>query len=141
MRYRELGRTGLLVSEIGMGCEGFAEDISMTGTLFDEAERLGINYFDLAAGDGKAFTLWGEALADVRKGRGHGFPRQLQNVHADTYTQERSQGYLYPHDFPNHWVKQQYLPDDIKNAKYYEYGPNKLEQAAKAYWDLIKGGT
>ena len=81
------------------------------------------------------------ALADVRKGRGHGFPRQLQNVHADTYTQERSQGYLYPHDFPNHWVKQQYLPDDIKNAKYYEYGPNKLEQAAKAYWDLIKGGT
>ena len=81
------------------------------------------------------------ALADVRKGRGHGFPRQLQNVHADTYTQERSQGYLYPHDFPNHWVKQQYLPDDIRNAKYYEYGPNKLEQAAKAYWDLIKGGT
>ena len=81
------------------------------------------------------------AMADVRKGRGHGFPRQLQNVHADTYTQERSQGYLYPHDFPNHWVKQQYLPDDIKNAKYYEYGPNKLEQAAKAYWDLIKGGT
>ena len=81
------------------------------------------------------------ALADVRKGRGHGFPRQLQNVHADTYTQERSQGYLYPHDFPNHWVKQQYLPDDIKNVKYYEYGPNKLEQAAKAYWDLIKGGT
>ena len=80
------------------------------------------------------------ALADVRKGRGHGFPRQLQNVHADTYTQEREQGYLYPHDFPNHWVRQQYLPDDIKNAKYYEYGPNKLEQAAKAYWDMVKGG-
>ena len=80
------------------------------------------------------------ALADVRKGRGHGFPRQLQNVHADTYTQEREQGYLYPHDYPGHWVRQQYLPDDIKNAKYYEYGPNKLEQAAKAYWDQIKGG-
>ena len=80
------------------------------------------------------------ALADVRKGKGHGFPRQLQNVHADTYTQERDQGYLYPHDFPNHWVRQQYLPDDIKNARYYEYGPNKLEQAARAYWDQIKGG-
>ena len=80
------------------------------------------------------------ALADVRKGKGHGFPRQLQNVHADTYTQEREQGYLYPHDFPNHWVRQQYLPDDLKGTKYYEYGPNKLEQAAKAYWDLVKRG-
>ena len=78
------------------------------------------------------------ALADVKKGKGLGFPRQLQNVHADTYTQERAQGYLYPHDFPNHWVKQQYLPDDLAGKKYYEYGPNKLEQAAKLYWDAIK---
>ena len=80
------------------------------------------------------------ALDDVRKGKGHGFPRQLQNVHADTYTQERAQGYLYPHNYPNHWVRQQYLPDDIRNAKYYEYGLNKLEQTAKAYWDQIKRG-
>ena len=79
-----------------------------------------------------------EALADVKRGKGLGFPRQLQNVHADTYTQERDQGYKYPHNYPNHWVKQQYLPDDIANAKYYEYGPNKLEQAAKQYWDIIK---
>ena len=78
------------------------------------------------------------AMADVKKGKGLGFPRQLQNVHADTYTQERDQGYLYPHDFPNHWVKQQYLPDDLVGKKYYEYGPNKLEQAAKLYWDAIK---
>ena len=78
------------------------------------------------------------ALADVKKGRGLGFPRQLQNIHADTYTQERDQGYLYPHDFPNHWVKQQYLPDDLVGKTYYEYGPNKLEQAAKQYWDAIK---
>ncbi len=80
-----------------------------------------------------------EALADVRRGKGRGFPRHLQNVHADTYTMEREQGYQYPHDFPNHWVKQQYLPDDIKDQKYYEYGPNKLEQSAKQYWDAIKG--
>ena len=78
------------------------------------------------------------ALDDVRKGRGHGFPRQLQNMHADTYTQEREQGYLYPHDYPNHYVRQQYLPDDLAGARYYEYGPNKLEQAAKVYWDQIK---
>ena len=78
------------------------------------------------------------AISDVQKGLGRGFPRQLQNVHADTYTQERDQGYLYPHDFPNHWVAQQYLPDDLVGKKYYEYGPNKLEQAAQQYWASIK---
>ena len=78
------------------------------------------------------------ALADVRKGKGGDFPRHLQNVHADSYTMEREQGYLYPHDFPGHWVKQQYLPDNLVGTTYYEYGPNKLEQAARAYWDAIK---
>ena len=78
------------------------------------------------------------ALQDVRDGKGRGFPRQLQNVHADTYTMEREQGYLYPHNYPNHWVDQQYLPDDLAGKVYYEYGPNKLEQAAKQYWDAIK---
>ncbi len=78
------------------------------------------------------------ALADVRSGKGRGFPRQLQNLHADTYTQEQEQGYLYPHDFPNHWVKQQYLPDDLVGTTYYEYGLNKLEQTAKQYWEGIK---
>ena len=43
------------------------------------------------------------------------------------------------HDFENHWTYQQYLPDKIKNKKYYEYGPNKNEQAFKAYWDKVKG--
>ena len=47
-------------------------------------------------------------------------------------------GYKYAHMFPDHWVKQQYLPDKIKNDVYYEYGDNKTEQAAKAYWDKIK---
>ena len=78
------------------------------------------------------------AMADVRKGRGHGFPRHLQNMHADTHTMEREHGYQYPHDYPDHWVRQQYLPDDLVGTTYYEYGPNKLEQAAKHYWDLIK---
>ena len=78
------------------------------------------------------------ALEDVRKGRGGDFPRHLQNVHADTYTMEREQGYLYPHNYPNHWVKQQYLPDDLVGTRYYEYGANKLEQAAKQYWDSVK---
>ena len=78
------------------------------------------------------------ALADVRSGKGLGFPRHLQNMHADSYTMEREQGYKYPHDYPGHWVNQQYLPDDLAGKRYYEYGPNKLEQAAKQYWDAIK---
>ena len=79
------------------------------------------------------------AMADVRQGKGGDFPRHLQNVHADTYTMEREQGYLYPHNYPNHWVQQQYLPDGLVGTRYYDYGSNKLEQAAKQYWDLIKG--
>ena len=79
------------------------------------------------------------ALADVRKGKVGDFPRHLQNMHADSYTMEREQGYKYPHNFPGHWVQQQYLPDDLVGTRYYEYGPNKVEQAAKQYWDAIKG--
>ena len=80
------------------------------------------------------------AMADVRAGRTGDYPRHLQNVHADGAGFEREQGYLYPHLYPGHWVAQQYLPDAIKDHVYYEYGPNKNEQAAKAYWDRIKGG-
>ena len=79
------------------------------------------------------------AIADVKAGKSGPIPRELQNVHADGTGFEREQGYLYPHNFPNRWVAQQYLPDSLKDAHYYEYGDNKTEQAAKKYWDLIKG--
>ena len=79
------------------------------------------------------------AWADVRAGRTGDVPRQLQNVHADTTGFDNRQNYKYPHSYPGHWVDQQYLPDALKNARYYEYGDNKTEQAAKRYWDEIKG--
>ena len=79
------------------------------------------------------------ALAEVRKGKTGDFPRHLQNVHADSYTMEREQGYLSPHDYPNHWVRQQYLPDVLVGTHYYEYAEIKLEQSAKQYWDKVKG--
>ena len=81
----------------------------------------------------------GKAWADVKAGRTGDVPRELQNVHADSTGMEREQGYLYPHNFPRHWVQQQYLPDALKGVHYYEYGDNKTEQAAKRYWDEIKG--
>lgn len=79
------------------------------------------------------------AQADVRAGKTGDYPRHLQNVHADSAGMEREQGYLYPHDFPRHWVRQQYLPDLLADRCYYHYGDNKNEQAARRYWDEIKG--
>ena len=79
------------------------------------------------------------AWADVKAGRTGDVPRELQNVHADSTGMEREQGYRYPHSYPGHWVRQQYLPDPLKDVKYYHYGDNKTEQAARAYWEKIKG--
>jgi putative ATPase len=79
------------------------------------------------------------AIADVRAGKVGPIPRELQNVHADSTEHKREQNYKYPHNYPSHYIKQQYLPDGLANAKYYEYGDNKTEQAAKNYWDQIKG--
>ena len=79
------------------------------------------------------------AMADLEHGRSGPVPRHLQNKHFDGEDAlVKGQHYLYPHDFPGHWVRQQYLPDALAGRRYYEYGPNKTEQAAKAYWDKIK---
>ncbi|MEG2176689.1 MAG: replication-associated recombination protein A [Oscillibacter sp.] len=79
------------------------------------------------------------AMADLKNGKTGDIPRQLQNVHADTTGFDNQQHYRYPHDYPNHWVAQQYLPDALKNTRYYDWGENKTEQAAKRYWEDIKG--
>ena len=80
-----------------------------------------------------------EAMEDVRKGRTGDVPRHLQNVHADSAGSAPAPKYKYPHVFPNRWVEQQYLPDAVKDVQYYHYGENKTEQAARAYWEKIKG--
>lgn len=80
-----------------------------------------------------------KALDAIEKGKGTTIPIHLQDAH---YEGSKFLGhgldYLYPHAYPNHYVKQQYLPDDIKNEIYYEYQENKIEQIAKKYWDEIK---
>lgn len=78
------------------------------------------------------------AWQDVKAGHTGSVPRELQNVHADSTGQERDQNYKYPHDYPGHWVQQQYLPDELVGRTYYVYGENKNEQAARAYWEKIK---
>ena len=79
------------------------------------------------------------AMQDVERGIGGDIPRHLQNKHFDGEDAEiKGQHYLYPHSYPMHYVNQQYLPDNIKNKRYYEFGDNKNEQSFKEYWDKIK---
>ena len=77
-----------------------------------------------------AYNAVNSAMADVEAGLGTLVPPHLQSP--------LFKGYKYPHEYPNHYVRQQYLPDDIKNKKYYVPGENKNESAAKAYSDMIK---
>ena len=78
-----------------------------------------------------------KAQADIRAGLGRDMPSRLKNNHFFGEGEKKGE-YLYPHDFPDHWVRQQYLPDDIRDKIYYEYGENKAEAAARAYWEKIK---
>lgn len=79
------------------------------------------------------------AMADLKNGNYGTVPRNLQNMHYDGEDNEnKGQFYIYPHDYPNHWTHQQYLPDAIKNRVYYQFGDNKNEQSFKQYWEKIK---
>lgn len=87
-----------------------------------------------------AYDAINAAIADVQAGRTGPIPRQLQNKHYDGEDAlVKGQNYKYAHDYDHHWVEQQYLPDAIKDVKYYTFGDNKNEQAARAYWAKIKG--
>lgn len=128
----------------------YPQVIPIVKACVDAANMLGLPEARIPLGDAavlmatapksnSAHIALDEAMADVRTGKTGDYPRHLQNKHADSAGMEREQGYLYPHDFPNHYVKQKYLPDRLKGVHYYVYGENKTEQAAKRYWDEIKG--
>ena len=81
-----------------------------------------------------------EALADLRRGKSGEIPANLRDSHYGGAAKlGHGLGYQYAHDYPNHYVKQQYLPDVLKDRVYYRYGENKTEQAARRYWEEIKG--
>lgn len=87
-----------------------------------------------------AYMAIAAAMEDIENGEVGDFPRHLQNEHCDGADAKiKGQHYLYPHDYPNHWVQQQYLPDALKNKVYYQYGENKHEKGAQEYWKKIKG--
>lgn len=129
----------------------YPQAIPIVKACVDSAMQLGLPEARIPLGDAivllatspksnSAYLAMNEALADVQNGATGDFPRHLQNVHCDGADAEiRGQHYLYPHDYPNHYVKQQYLPDNLKDKVYYRFGDNKLERAAKEYRDKIKG--
>ncbi len=84
-----------------------------------------------------AYMAIAAATEDIQKGLGQDMPSRLKNNH---YFGEgdKKDAYLYPHDFPNHWVEQQYLPDDLKHRQYYRFGDNKTERAALEYRNLVR---
>ena len=83
-----------------------------------------------------------QAMRDVQAGKAGPIPRQLQNKHFDGEDQaKKGQFYVYPHDFPHHYVKQQYLPDNLEGTVYYTPGQNKNETASAEYWKKIKNET
>ncbi|MBR2781802.1 MAG: replication-associated recombination protein A [Oscillospiraceae bacterium] len=124
--------------------------ITITKACVDSALQLGLPEARIPLGDAAVLLATSPksnsgicaidaALEDIRKGKSGEIPRQLQNMHYDGSGFEREQGYLYPHSYPNHYVQQQYLPDELTGAKYYEFGENKVEQASRQYWEKIKG--
>jgi len=78
-----------------------------------------------------AYAAMNEAIEDIHKGLGGEIPEHLRSP--------LFKGYKYPHEYPGNYVKQDYLPADVRHKKYYRFGDNKTEQAAKAYWEKIKG--
>lgn len=93
----------------------------------------------LAPKSNSAHNAYAAAVQDIKTGNVGPVPRQLQNKHFDGEdAKQKGQHYLYPHEYPQHWVKQQYLPDILSDAQYYTYGDSKTEQAFKAYWESVK---
>lgn len=144
-----LSRRLLVIAAEDIGL-AYPQAIPIVKACVDSAMQLGLPEARIPLGDAvillatspksnSGYNAINEALADVKNGAVGDFPRHLQNKHCDGEDAEvRGQNYLYPHDFPNHYVKQQYLPDNLKDRVYYHFGDNKLERAAEEYWKKIK---
>lgn len=137
----------IAAEDIGLA---YPQAISIVKSCVDSALQLGVPeariplaeaviLLSTAPKSNSAVVAIDKAIADVQSKEFGDIPKHLKDSH---YKGSEKLGngteYKYPHSFPNHYVRQQYLPDAIKNAKYYEYGDNKSEQAAKIYNDTIK---
>ncbi len=145
-----LSRRLLVIASEDIGL-AYPQAVPIVKACVDSAMQLGLPEARIPLGEAvvllatspksnSAYLGINAALEDVRNGAAGDFPRSLQNKHYDGAEAEiKGQHYLYPHDYPNHYVKQQYLPDSLKGKVYYHYGDNKMEKAAEEYWKRVKG--
>ena len=139
-----LSRRLLVIAAEDIGL-AFPQAIAITKACVDSALQLGLPEARIPLAEAvillatspksnSAEAAIDAAIADVRSCDALDFPRHLQNKHFDGQgAKVVGQHYLYPHDYPNHYVKQQYLPDALVGHVYYTYGDNKQEQAALMY--------
>ena len=126
--YEDIGLAYPLAGAVVRACIESARELGLPEARLPLAEAAVL--LATAPKSNSAHDAINAAAADIAAGKGQTVPTHLRSP--------KFVGYKYPHDFPNHWVKQQYLPDDLVGAHYYEYGPNKTEQASKQYWEKIK---
>lgn len=133
--------------DVGMA---YPQAISIVKACVDSALQLGLPEAQLPLGEAvvlmatapksnsSANGIW-SAMADVEKGKTGDIPAHLKDAHYSGAAKlGRGKTYQYPHSFPDHYVEQQYLPDELQGVTYYKYGANKLEQTTKRYWDEVK---
>ena len=136
----------IAAEDIGLA---YPQAITVTKSCVDAALQLGLPEARLplaeaavllatAPKSNSAHTAIIAAMEDIQRGAVGDIPRHLKNVHADSTGADKAPAYKYPHNYPDHYVQQRYLPESLGDTHYYAYGENKTEQAAKRYWDDIK---
>lgn len=123
----DVGAAYPLAAAITYACVESAKAVGMPEAAIPLANAVCI--LATAPKSNSTYMAYHEACKDIEAGLGLEAPKHLQSP--------RFEGYKYPHDYPNHYVEQQYLPSDLIGRKYYKFGTNKTEQAAKAYYDFI----
>ena len=130
----------IAAEDIGLA---YPQAITVTKSCVDAALQLGLPEAALAVAtapkSNSAHNAIIAAMEDIQRGAVGDIPRHLKNVHADSTGADKAPAYKYPHNYPDHYVQQRYLPESLGDTHYYAYGENKTEQAAKRYWDDIKG--
>ena len=129
MACEDVGLAYPAAAQITLSCVQIAQNVGLPEAVIPLSEAAVL--LATAPKSNSAYTAYAAAAADASAGKGQELPPYLR-------PSNRYEGYRYPHDYPDHYVEQQYLPDDLKGKTYYVYGDNKTEQAAKAYWDKIK---
>lgn len=117
-------------------CVDIAERVGMPEARIPLADAVVL--ICLAPKSNSAYMGINMAMEDIKNGLVFKVPRHLQNVHCDGKDVTTASTYKYPHDYENHWINQQYLPDELKNKKYYEFGDNKVENSFKEFFKKIK---